>query len=55
VGQPEQASEHLQVLAPGQQLVDRRELPREAEQLADGARFARDVVAEDLRPSRIGA
>jgi hypothetical protein len=52
-GQLEQAAEHLQVLPPGQQLIDRRELPRQAEQLANGGRLAHDVVAEDLRPPRI--
>ena len=52
-GQLEQAAEHLQVLAPGQQLVDRRELPRQADQLADSGRLPRDVAAEDLRPARI--
>jgi hypothetical protein len=38
-GQVEQTAEHLKVLAPGQQLVDRRELPRQADQLADGGRL----------------
>jgi hypothetical protein len=52
-GQLEQAAEHLEVLPPGQELVDRRELPRQAEQLADGGRLAYDVVAKDLRPARI--
>jgi hypothetical protein len=42
-GQLEQASEHLQVLAPGQQLIDRRELPRQADQLADSGRLLRHV------------
>ena len=51
--QLEQASEHLQVLPPGQQLVNRRELPRQADQLADSGRLTRHVVAEDLRPARI--
>jgi short chain dehydrogenase len=40
------------VLPPGQQLIDRRELPRQAEQLADDGRLARHVAAEDLRPAR---
>jgi hypothetical protein len=53
-GQVEQTPEHLQVLAPGQQLIDRRELPRQADQLADSASLTRDVVAQDLRPPRIG-
>ncbi len=52
-GQLEQAPEHLQVLPPGQQLVDRRELPRQADQLADSGRLPRHVAAEDLRPARI--
>jgi hypothetical protein len=52
-GQLEQTPEHLQVLAPGQQLVDRRELPRQADQFADRGRLTLHVVAEDLRPARI--
>ena len=52
-GQLEQTAEHLQVLPPGQQLVDRRELPSQAGQVADGGRLSRHVVAEDLRPARI--
>ena len=52
-GQLEQAPEHLQVLPPGQQLVDRRELPGQADQLPDRGRLADHVVAEDLRPARI--
>ena len=52
-GQLEQAAEHLQVLPPGQQLVDRRELPRQADQLADSSSLTHHVVAENLRPARI--
>jgi len=51
--QLEQPPEHLQVLATGQQLIDRRELPGQADQLADRGRVSRHVVAEDLRPARI--
>ena len=53
-GHVEQTAEHLQVLAPGQELVDRRELPRQADQVADSASLAHDVVAQDLRAPRIG-
>jgi len=52
-GQLEQTPEHLQVLAPGQQLINRRELPRQADQLTDSGRLTHHVVAEDLRPARI--
>ena len=44
----EQAPEHLQVLAPGQDLVDGRELPGQPEQLANRGGLAHDVVPEDL-------
>ena len=48
----EEAAEHHQVLAAREDLVDRRELPRQAEQLADGGRVVDDVVTEDARPGR---
>ena len=52
-GQVEQAAEHLQVLPPGQQLIDRRELPRQADQLTDRSSLTHHVVTENLRPARI--
>ena len=50
----EQAAEHLQVLATGQDLVDGRELPGQAEQLTNGGWLTRDISPEDLRPPLIG-
>ena len=51
--QLEQASEHLEVLATREDLVDRRELPGQPEQLANSARLAHDVVPEDFCPSSV--
>ena len=51
--EPEQAPEHLEVLAAGQQLVDRGELTGQGEQLAHARRLGDDVVTEQLGPSRV--
>ena len=51
--EPEQAPEHLQVLAARQQLVDRRELTGQRQQLAHARRLGDDVAPEQLCPTRI--
>ena len=45
-------AEHPEVLAAGEVLVDRGVLPREADQLADRLRVARDVEPGDASPGR---
>jgi hypothetical protein len=50
----EQASEHLEVLAPAEDLVDGGELPCQPEQLPDRWRIGDDVVAEYLCAPAIG-
>ena len=47
----EQAAEHHQVLAAREDLVDRRELSRQPEQLTDDRGLVHHVVTEDLGPS----
>ncbi|MGC0369331.1 hypothetical protein RKD05_001583 [Microbacterium sp. SLBN-111] len=51
---PEQAREDDEVLGGRELLVDRRELPREADELPDDVGVLDDVVAEDLGPSPVG-
>jgi hypothetical protein len=48
--EPEQPPEHLEVLTAGQQLVHRRELTGQREQLAHARRLGHHVVAEQLGP-----
>ena len=52
-GEVEESPEHLEVLTPGQQLVDGSELAGQSDLLADGRRLLCDVVAEDLGSARI--
>jgi len=49
----EQTPEHLQVLAPREDLVDRGELPGQAQHLANGRRLAHHVAPEDLGVPRV--
>jgi len=51
--EPEQAPEHLQVLAARQELVDRGELTGQGQQLAHARRLGDDVVPEQLDLSRV--
>jgi hypothetical protein len=53
-GEAEQASEHLQVLAACEQLVDGGELTGQGEELAHLRRLRDDVVSEELGPARVG-
>ena len=54
-GQVEQPTEQAQVLAPGQELVDGRELSRQADQLAHLCGLVHDVEAEHLGAPAVGA
>ena len=52
-GEVEESPEHLEVLAPGQQLVDGSELAGQGDLLANCGRLLGDVLAEDLGSARI--
>jgi hypothetical protein len=51
--QIEQAAEHLEVLASGEDLVDGGELPGEPEQLANRRGLVHHVASEDLGAARV--
>ena len=49
--QPVKLRDHVDVLPPGELLVDRGELTRQPDPSPDGKRLAHDVVAEHRRPA----